>query len=80
MKNLIKNEICGSVNSAFMHCSQKTGQKLQLLFMYRTWTVPLVGGKVWKEKKKERKRSKRDMDPNSALVMANIVGLVRLQS
>ena len=37
-------------------------------------------GKGVKKKKKNRKRSKRNMDPNSALVMANIVGLVRLQS
>ena len=65
MKKLIKNEICGSVNSARMHCSRKTDQKLQLLFMYRTWTVPSVGGKGVKKKKKKEgkcrnlKRSKR---------------------
>ena len=39
MKKLIKNEVCGSVNSTRMYCSQKTGQMLRLLFMYRTWTV-----------------------------------------
>ena len=37
-------------------------------------------GERREKKKKKRKRSKRNMDPNSALVMANIVGLVRLQS
>ena len=52
MKKLIKNEICGSVNSARMHCSQK-GQKLRLLFMYRTWTVTACGDKT-REKKKKR--------------------------
>ena len=31
MKKLIKNEICGSVNSASVHCSRKTGQMLRLL-------------------------------------------------
>ena len=46
-----KKEICGYMNSARMHCSRKTGQKLRLLFMYRTWTVPLVGEKAWKKKK-----------------------------
>ena len=53
-----------------MHCSQKTGQKLRLLFIYRTWTVPLVGGNTWKKKKKTAvnlKHSKRYVDPNSAL-------------
>ena len=29
-----KNEICESVNNARMHYSQKTGQKLLLLFMF----------------------------------------------
>ena len=56
MKKLIKNEICGSVNSTWMHCLRKTGQKLRLLFMYRTWTVPPVGGKGVKKKKRKGKR------------------------
>ena len=29
-----KNKICGSVNSARMHYSRKSGQMLRLLFMY----------------------------------------------
>ena len=55
-----KNEICGSVNSARMHSSRKTGQKLRLLFMYRQ-----LGEKAWKKEKKKKgkrrnlKRSKR---------------------
>ena len=58
MKKLIKNEICGSVNSARMHCSRKIGQKLRLLFMYRTRTVAACGEKT-REKKKEKKKGKR---------------------
>ena len=67
MKKLIKNEICGSVNSARMHYSRKTGQMLQLLFMYSTWIVAACEGEnAWKKKKKkgenvetETQRSKR---------------------
>ena len=53
-----KNEICGSVNSAQMHCSRTTGQKLWLLFIYRTWIVPPVGGKGVGKKEKEGKTQK----------------------
>ena len=56
MKKLIKNEICGSVNSARMYCSRKTGQKLRLLFMYRTWTVA-ASEKKTREKKKKTKEN-----------------------
>ena len=65
MKKLIKNEICGSVNSARMYYSRKTDQKLRLLFMYRTWTVATSGEKTREKKKKKKgktqklKRSKR---------------------
>ena len=55
-EKLIKNEICGSVNSAQMYCSRKTGQKLLLLFMYRTWTVAASGEKT-REKKKEKENA-----------------------
>ena len=58
MKKLIKNEIYGFVNSARMHCSRKTGQKLRLLFMYHTGTVAACGGKMC-EKKKEKKKEKK---------------------
>ena len=54
MKKLIKNEIFGSVNSARMHCSWKAGQKLRLLFMYRTWTVAACGEKTCDKKKKKK--------------------------
>ena len=56
MKKLIKNKICGSVNSTYVYCSWKTGQMLRLLFMYRTWTVAASGRK--RVKKKKGKRSK----------------------
>ena len=32
MKKLLKSEICGSVNSAQMHCSPWKSQHLRLLF------------------------------------------------
>ena len=63
MKKLIKNKICGSVNSARMHCSQK-GQKLRLLFMYRTWTVTACGEKTREKKKKRGETQKQNADAN----------------
>ena len=57
MKKLIKNKICGSVNSTRMYCSRKTGQMLRLLFMYRTWTVAASGRKRVKKKKKKKKEN-----------------------
>ena len=58
MKKLIKNEICGSVNSALMHCSRKTGQKLRLLFMYRILTIAACGRKrVKKNNNKKRENA-----------------------
>ena len=57
MKKLIKNEICGSINSTSVYCSQKTGQMMRLLFMYRIWTVA-ASGKKTREKKKEKKKRK----------------------
>ena len=66
MKKLIKNEICGDVNSAQMYCSRKTGQMLRLLFIYSTWTLTACEGEnAWKKKKEgenvetEMQRSKR---------------------
>ena len=58
MKKLIKNEICGSMNSTRMYCSQKTGQMLRLLFMYRTWTVAASGEKTREKKKRKKKKEK----------------------
>ena len=57
MKKLIKNEICESVNSARMYCSRKTGQKLRLLFIYRTWTVAASGEKTREKKKRKKKEN-----------------------
>ena len=70
MKKLIKNEICGSVNNARMHCSRKTGQKLGLLFMYRTLTVAACGEKTReKEKKKKGKTQKQNADANPNITL-----------
>ena len=55
MKKLIKNEICGFVNSARMHCSWKTSQKLRLLFIYSTWTVAAC----WRKRRAKKKKGKR---------------------
>ena len=68
MKKLIKNEICGSVNSARMHCSRKTGQMLRLLFMYSTWTVAACEGEnVWKKKKKKKEKTQKRNTGNATL-------------
>ena len=66
MKKLIKNEICGSVNSARMYCSRKTGQKLRLLFMYRTWTIAASGEKTREKKKKKEKEKRRNWNAANA--------------
>ena len=58
MKNLIKNEICGSVNSARMHCSRKTGQKLRLLYMNGSRLFLGGGGETRAKKKKRGKTQK----------------------
>ena len=72
MKKLIKNEIYGFVNSARMHCSWKTGQKLRLLFMYHTGTVAACGGKMC-EKKKEKKKKKKGKTQKRNAVKCNVL-------
>ena len=74
MKKLIKNEICGSMNSTRMYCSQKTSQMLRLLFMYRTWTVATSGEKTREKKKKKKKRKtpqlkRRKREPKHTLII-----------
>ena len=54
MKKLIKNEICGYVNSTRIYCLYKTGPKLRLLLHEQQ---PLVGKS--REKKKKKKKGKR---------------------
>ena len=57
MKKLLKSGICGSVNSARMHCLPWKSQPLQLLFneqcMNSSCITPETRGKK-KEKEKER--------------------------
>ena len=84
MKKLIKKENCGSINSAWMHCSQKIGQKLWLLFMYRTWTVAACGGKTREKKKKKKKgktqkcnAAKRTLYPNITLIIMGLVNKLK---
>ena len=76
MKILIKNEICESVNTV--------AKVVVTVYVPYMNSVACWGKGVKKKKKRENarnlKHNKRNMDPNSALVMANRVGLVRLQS
>ena len=59
MKKLMKNEICGSVNSAQMHCSLWKSQHLRLLFNEQCMNSSCISLKRVKAKKKKEKRKKR---------------------
>ena len=52
MKKLIKNEICGSVNSARMHCSQKRSKVTVTVHVPYMNSNCLWGENAWKKKKK----------------------------
>ena len=58
MKKLLKSGICGSVNSARMHCLPWKSQPLQLLFNEQctnsSCITPETCGKKKKKKEKER--------------------------
>ena len=58
MKKLIKNEICGSMNSVQMHCSLKN-QHLLLLFMQQCMNSNRIPPKT-REKKKKTNEGKRN--------------------
>ena len=75
MKKLIKKEICGSMNSARMYCSRKNGQKLRLLFMYRTWTVAAYGGKT--REKKRGGGGNATLYPNITLIIMGLVNKLK---
>ena len=47
------------MNSSRIYCSRKTGQKLRLLFIYRTYTVAANGEKTREKKKKKTQKLKR---------------------
>ena len=71
MKKLLKSEICGSINStrcALIRWKKKSkkNQTLQLLFMYRAWTVAASLTNAWKKKKKTN-RKMRTWFPNVTL-------------
>ena len=62
MKKLIKNKICGSVNSTRMYCSRKTGQMLRLHIPY------MNSSRKWektREKKKKKKKRKTQQTGNA---------------
>ena len=60
------------MNSVRIHCSQKTGQKLWLLFMYRTWTVTTCGKTREKKKMQKHDVAKRNAYPNITLVPTSL--------
>ena len=59
MKKLIKNEICGSMNSARMHCSLEKVNICSYCSCTVHWTVAAFLQKRVKTKKKKRKEKKR---------------------
>ena len=79
MKKLLKSEICGSVNSARMHCSWKTWSKVAATVHEQCMnSSSLWGGKTHAKKKKKKKKkkeeeerktqeTKRNVDPNCLL-------------
>ena len=58
MKKLIKNEICGSMNSAYIYCSLQIytvhGRKSTFAITVH-WTVTAILQNAWKQKKKKKK-------------------------
>ena len=66
MKKLMKNEICGSVNSAQMHCSLWKSQHLRLLFNEQCMNSSCISLKRVKAKKKKEKRKKKKKNENAA--------------
>ena len=76
MKKLIKNEICGSVNSAYVHCSLQKVNICGYCSLNSNRNTP----KRVKTKKKKKKRTKRSLEtqtwnPNTHLVYLNVRGL-----
>ena len=55
MKKLLKSGICGSVNSARMHCSQQKSQHLRLLFNEQCMNSSRITPKRVKKKEKKEK-------------------------
>ena len=59
MKKLIKNEICGSVNSAQMHCSLKKVNICGYCSLNSSRTPPKT-----RENKKKKKKKKKEQNAN----------------
>ena len=60
MKKLIKNEICGSVNSAYMHCSLQKVTAKSTFAVTVHWTVTSKLQHAWKPKKKKKKKKEQN--------------------
>ena len=67
MKKLIKNEICGSMNSAQMHCSLEKVNICGYCSCNSAWTVTALHQKRVKKKKKNAKRRRWNADVLSKL-------------
>ena len=63
MKKLLKSGICGSVNSARMHCSPWKSQHLRLLFKEQYMNSSRITPEMCE--KKGKKKEKREQNVNS---------------
>ena len=67
MKKLIKNEICGSVNSAQMHCSLKKVNICGYCSLNSSCTPPKTRENKKKKKKKNENATSLNADAISAI-------------
>ena len=58
MKKLLKSGICGSVNSARMHCLRQKSQHLRLLFNEQCMNSSRITPKRVKKKKEKKEKEK----------------------
>ena len=56
MKKWLKSEVCGSVNSALMHCLRENSQKLRLLFMNSSRNTTWSSWNMCQRKKKVKRK------------------------
>ena len=74
MKKLLKRGICGSMNSAQMHCSLWKSQHLRLLFMKQCMNSNRIPWNAWKPKKKKRKTQNVQTSKRNALSKHHLKG------
>ena len=75
MKKLIKSVICGSVNSAYVHCSPQKVNNCSYCSLNSN-RIPKTREKKKKKKKegtKRRRKRGRNVDPNIAIVYHIII-------